>query len=89
MYPLPIDASFPLAGSKARMMGLGNAFPIAAEPIAFPAAELLFPVPEADEFFSAAITNQTVWLPAAEMVPPLVTASVAAKNLACATRGVR
>lgn len=79
----------PLAGSRTRRMVLGSVSPIAAKAVTLPAAELLFLVPEADEFFSAAIANQTVWLPATEMVPPLVTAPVAAKNLASATRGVR
>lgn len=89
MHPLPVDRPPPLAGAKARTMGLENVLPVTAGTATRAATVFLFSVPKADKFFSAAMANQAVWLPAAEMVPPLVTALVAAKNLALATRRVR
>lgn len=61
-------------------MSVGS-FPITAGPAALPAAVFLFLVPEADELPAAAVAGQAVWLPAAVMVPPLVTALATAENL--------
>lgn len=76
----------PLAGSRTRRMVLGSVSPIAAKAVTLPAAELLFAIAETDEFSSTVIAGQAVWCSAAELVPPLVTALVAAKSPASVTR---
>lgn len=63
-------ATSPLAGAKARTMGSGNALPVAAEPAAFPTAELFLAVAKADESLAAVMTAQTVGLSATGLVPP-------------------
>lgn len=68
------------------MVGLENALPAAVVAVTLLTAELFFAVAEADKFFSTVIAGQTVWFPATEMVPPLVTALVAAKKSASVTR---
>ena len=63
------------------MADLGNISAVSAEPVTFPPTELLFSVAETDKLLPAVIAGQTVWLSAAEAVPPVIAALVTAENL--------
>ncbi len=80
--PTRTQPSAPLAVPGTRTSSAsGRPFTVTAEPAAFPAAVLLFPVAKADKLPTAAVTGQAVGFPAAETVPPAVAAAVAAENL--------
>lgn len=71
----------PLAVPDTRMPASCRVLAVTAEPAAFPAAKLLLFIPKTDKLFPAAVTGQTVRMPAAAFVPPFGAALGIAESL--------
>lgn len=76
----------PLAVPDTRMPTLCRVLTVTAEPAAFPAAELLLFIPKTDKLFPAAVTGQTIRMPAAAFVPPFGAALGIAESLFLCSR---
>lgn len=68
------------------MSASGGLSAVAAEPAAFPAAELLLFITEADKLLAAAVADQAVRMPAPAFIPPFGAALGITKSLLLRTR---